>query len=155
MQNIGLILIKMIIGRISVENKIIYAILSIALVTVFWGLAALGYSLLYSLALFLPIILGIIITSVRPSFLISVLPSSAFLPSYCGRDKSSLLNYLLKNRGYSFCLRPCCQSYLFFNLSFQPRFHRENWRLAVSYLEENYPQSPVFILSQIDALSLL
>ena len=152
-KNIGLISIKMIIGRISIENKIIYALLSIVLVAVFWGLATLGYSLLYSLALFLPIILGIIIsfrlpvlsyfrfTFLLPFFYLLIAAGIKKLSSKLSSKRIAiiLLTFILAVNLI------CSLTYLL-----NPRFHRENWRLAVNYLEKNSPQPPVFILSQID-----
>ena len=152
-KNIGLISIKMIIGRISIENKIIYALLSIVLVAVFWGLATLGYSLLYSLALFLPIILGIIISfrlSVLSYFRFTFLLPFFYLLIAAGIKKlsSKLSSKRIAIILLTFILAVnliCSLTYLL-----NPRFHRENWRLAVNYLEKNSPQPPVFILSQID-----
>lgn len=149
-KNIGLLLVKFIIGRISIENKIIYGILSVILVAVFWGLALLGASsYLCFLSLFLPIALGIIVGIFLPIF--SYFRFSYLLPFF----------YILIIKGINklpfrkiavilFILIMATNTSCSFIYLFNSRFHRENWRLAVSLLEKNYPQSPVFILDKID-----
>ena len=153
-KNIGLLLVKFIIGRISIENKIIYGILSAILVVIFWGLAFLGASSsLYSLSLFLPIILGIFVgiflpifsyfrfSYLLPFFYILIVKGINKLPS---RKIAAILFILIITTNLL-----CSFTYLL-----NSRFHRENWRLVVTILEKNYPQSPVFILDKTNTAFL-
>jgi len=153
-KNIGLLLVKFIIGRISIENKMVYGVLSVILAVIFWGLAFLGASSsLYSLSLFLPIILGIFMGIFLPIF--SYFRFSYLLPFFYILIVKGI-NKLPSRKiaGILFILIITTNLLCSFTYLLNPRFHRENWRLAVSLLEKNYPQSPVFILDKIDTAFL-
>ncbi len=146
LKSAALLPVKFIIGRISINNKIIYGLLSMVLVGFYWGLAIKSFfskkrHLLISLLLFMPPALGFLISFWIPVFsyfrFLYVLPF--FYLVIAKVEREGLIALLL-------LINLICSGVYLFN----PEFHRENWRGMVDWLyRENKSQAPVLILNQV------
>jgi len=148
LKNLGLIPVKFILGRISFDNKILYA--GVAGVT---GLVF-AYILLQAtrgakkllqftwLWFLVPLILGVVVSfkiSVLSYFrFIFVLPAMYLLLAYgVVQVKKKLLNIIL----IVFVLTTNLLCSFYYLLT--PRFHREDWRGLVSFLKQQAPSQIV------------
>ena len=151
--------VKFLIGRISIDNNLIFAlILSLPLILIsrlFYQVwlkrkkHALAFTFLASW-LIIPIILASLI-----SFKLPILAYYRFLftlPAFY------LLITLAVNQSPKRYQNLIIISLILINLTtsavylFNPRFHRENWRqLTHTLVEKNLPQSPVIIISVVQA----
>ncbi len=158
-KNIGLIALKFIIGRISINNKILYSLAGSILILLYWGPVLSGSIKTWKkkdkeaflpITLFLPLLLGIIISIKIP--LLTYFRFLFLLPFFYLLLAKGILT--IKNR------RPRQVIFslviiinLFCSLAYltQEQFHRENWRLVVKILEGSYSQTPVYIHPRINS----
>ena len=158
-KNIGLVIIKFIIGRISIDNKALYFLAGSILALFYWGLVLLGSikawrkkdkEAFLPIILFLPLLLGIIASAKIP--LLAYFRFLFLLPFF----------YLLLVKGI-LAIRNSRPRQIIFSLVItinlicslayltQEQFHRENWRLVVKILEGSYSQTPVYIHPKINS----
>ncbi len=129
-KGLALVFVKFIIGRISLDNKIIYAIVITSIGAVYFWLMIRVRNRILWIWLLLPIILGLIISLKIPVFtyfrFLFVLPAFILLlAAGASRNKIFVLFVSLVSFG---CL-------LIFNSN--SSFQRDNWRDAVLYMEKN------------------
>jgi len=162
----ALLPVKFIIGRITLENKILYGLISLLLVFLYWGQAILATIkslkiskkkvtvkdkniFLISCLLFFPPLLGLAISFFVPVFsyfrFLFILPFLYLLVSWQITSHKPVLKNMavvLVSLNLVFSL-----AYLFY-----PKFHRENWRGAANWLHQQNHQynAPVIVLDQID-----
>jgi len=133
LKNLLLIPIKFILGRISIDNKLLYGLISITLCTIYFGLMFLARSLKIAWLWLLVPIVGAVALAFKVSVLsyfrlLFVLPAfyllvAAGITKLKGRwQKVALGLVLLVNLSSSI-------AYLF-----NPRFHREDWRSVAKAL---------------------
>lgn len=171
----GLLPVKFVIGRISIENKIIYGLVSLVLVFIFWGLVARGWLgslklrvektkfqlkiknwkifFLFCLLL-LPPILGFLVSFWIPIFsyfrFVYLLPFFYLLIAE-GLGELGKLGKVENLRGavliFLVGVNLICSGVYLFNSKFQ----REDWRGMVEWLQKrNWDYgAPVLILPQI------
>lgn len=149
----ALLPVKFIIGRISMENKIIYGLISGVLVLVFWGMAikSAEYKVqsakLIFLTLFLPPILGFLISFWLPVFsyfrFLFVLPFFYLLIGL-GAEKIKKKNLRKAVVVFLIGVNLACSFIYLFN----PKFHREDWKGMVRWLHQQEKAS-VLILPQV------
>jgi len=171
----ALLPVKFIIGRIDLDNKVVYGLVSVFLVTISWGSALLGtiknfaikknkkkvsfrivnYSiLLISLLLFLPPVFGFLISFFVPVF--SYFRFLFLLPFFYllvveGVFSIKRIAIISKTPQALFVFLIslnviCSGAYLAF-----PSFHRENWRGLVDWVQtrnQNYG-APVLIIGEV------
>jgi len=159
LKSLFLLPVKFIIGRVSFQNKIIYWLTGGILTLLGWGMVGKaafavwqkeekkGLTSLIVSCLFLPLLLGILVSLFIPIF--SYFRFFFLLPFFyllllegiwlSRKRKEWLIFWLVVNLFFSF-----------FYLS-NSRFHRENWRRAVFWLKEKNRgvDAPVMILPQV------
>lgn len=145
----ALLPVKFIIGRISMENKIIYGLISGVLVLIFWGIGALGAfkNFLIALLLILPPLFGFLISFWLPVFsyfrFIFVLPFFYLLIGL-GAEKIKKKNLRKAVVIFLIGVNLACSFIYLFN----PKFHREDWKGMVNWLHQQ-EKAPVLTLSQV------
>lgn len=127
--NILLIPVKFIIGRISLENKILYGAVCFLLITFYSLIFSRVRNRLLWLWLLLPVLIGIIISLKVPILsyfrFLFVLPAFVILLAVGAKNiKTKILVFLIS-----------LISLIVFNIS--PKFWREDWRSAIKYLQTN------------------
>ena len=158
-KTIGLIPVKFVLGRISFTNKIIYGLISFVTVVVYAWIAVNKKSLINKslrgmwLWFIIPIlgslVLGLKIPVLSYFRLLFVLPAFYLLLAYgLSRFKGYFLNLTL-----AFILVVNLSSSLFYLLN--PRFHREDWRGLVNFIQKESQNENVITLfvanSQMEA----
>ena len=168
----ALLPVKFIIGRISIENKVIYGIVSVLLVSLFWGLTlklrvnppaggeelrvelrVKNFRKLVYLMLFFPSIVGFLVSFKVPVFsyfrFLFCLPFFYLAVAIGISRVTSRYPVIGQKRlilGVLVAVNLLCSGVYLFN----SKFHREDWRGAAEWIEEkNKENSPVIILSQI------
>jgi uncharacterized membrane protein len=128
-KNIALIPVKFVLGRISFDDKVIYGVI-VALVLSFFTYilsGALKKSKLLWLWLIFPTVLAILLSFKIPTLsyfrLLFVLPALYLLLAVGAKNKMFIALVLLVNIASS--------AFYVFN----PRFHRENWKLASAAID--------------------
>ncbi len=155
----ALLPVKFIIGRISIDNKLLYGAVSIVLTVLYWGLTSLAIikntarkkkNIIYliSLLLFVPPLAGFLISFAIPVF-------SYFRFLFCLPFFYLLISWQVSKSKKFF--KPIAVALIIINLACSgmylanSQFHREDWRGMVSWLQQRNSQynGPVLISSQI------
>ena len=134
LKNIGLIPTKFIIGRVSIDNKLLYAVLIIILLVIFGYLISKAKNKMIWSWFGVSLVLGITLSFFIPT--LTYFRYLFILPAF----------YLLLAEGQNIVLTGKLQVLsvviiLFVNILtsgvylFNPRFHRENWREAARQIE--------------------
>jgi len=146
--------IKFVIGRISIDNKLVYGLTAAVLVLVYWGTAIIGVInafqlktkiFLLGLLLFVPPGLGFLISFWLPIFsyfrFFFILPLFYLLIAIgLEKQKKFLVGILI-------IINLVCSGVYLLN----SKFHRENWRGMAEWLHQknkNYG-APVLVLDQV------
>jgi hypothetical protein len=165
----GLLPVKFIIGRISIDNKILYAAISVVLVVLYWGLSSLAviknivtiarknkktYKFknrqigLISILLVFPPLAGFLVSFFVPVFsyfrFLFVLPFFYILISW----RVSKARALFRPLAIALvAINLICSGVYLAN----PNFHREDWRGMTNWLKQKNSQyqAPVIISGQI------
>ena len=154
-KNFLLLPIKFVIGRIDIGDNILHKIIVGTLTVFFWALAGLGTiksfrhkRLFFPTACFLPLTIGIGLSFFLPIF--SYFRFLYLLPFFYLLVIEGLKSFGKKTQKIIFIILLTINLLCSFIYLFNKNYHRENWRLAVKILQENYPQQPVFIHSKIN-----
>ena len=155
-KNLSFIPVKFLIGRISVENNIVYGLVMLPiLILATWLLIKslshithhTSHASFLSLWLFLPLALGTIFSLRLPILqyfrFLFVLPAFYILLAY-GILRTRSFKILIL---FFFIFNLACSSIYLFN----PKFHREDWKGAVNFISQKNLNAPVLILKPISA----
>lgn len=130
LKNLILTYVKFIFGRVSLENKILYAVISAVVGLEYFFILIKAKNKILWAWLLVPIILGFIISLRVPIFgyhrFLFVVPAFCLLLALGAKRSVSRITFVTV---ISF------MSIIFFNLN--PSFHREDWRSAINYIEQN------------------
>jgi len=128
-KSLPLTFVKFIIGRITIDNKIVYGLLSAILLGLYGVIVFLGRKKFLLGWLFLPLILGLLVSVRVPIFsyfrFLFVLPAFVLLLAK-GVEKSKFLLTIVCLFSFG--------SLMIFNLN--QRFQRENWRGLMNYIAQ-------------------
>ena len=128
LKSLPLTLVKFIIGRISLANKVVYAVVITPIAIIYaWIISRAKIKLLW-LWFLVPLALGIIISIKVPIF--SYFRFLFIVPAFCLILASGTKRFPI---GVIFISLVSILSITIFNLN--PHFHREDWRAAVAYME--------------------
>lgn len=147
-----LTLVKFIIGRISLADKLIYYLIllpvcSFFLLLIFKGIKFLKGSMSYLLIIWLivPIILATIISFIIPIY--SYFRMLFTLPAFVILIAGGILSYKFKSRYLYFILVLSIQIFSAFVYLFNGSYQREDWRAVVNYLKSVDKNSQVLFES--------
>ncbi len=162
----ALLPVKFVIGRINVENRLLYSLISVTLVAFYWGLASLAvfkntvhkkgkpFSLInrqigmISMLLIIPPVVGFLVSFIVPVF-------SYFRFLFCLPFLYILIAWQASKNIKLF--KPIAISLIIINLACSgtylanSQYHREDWRGMVSWLQHknSHYDAPVIISGQI------
>ncbi len=147
LKSAGLLPVKFIIGRVNIQPKWLYGLISGALVVVYWGSAGLAsiisqakYKYLFIGLLIFPPLFGFIISFWLPVF-------SYFRFIYCLPFLYLLIGFSPINQKIKYSL--IIINFIFTSIYlFNPGFHRENWKGLAEWLNQQNPPQ-VYILNQV------
>lgn len=150
MKEVGLLVVKTLVGRISFPDKVIYGLL-VGTAGLLFGLPILkslpklitGINLMLIFWLVLPPVLAFLVSFQIPVFsyfrFIFILPAFYLLAAVS-------LDRLKRETGIIFlCLVVIMEAVFSFTYLFNPAFHREDWKGAVAYIDqESGPDTKTF-----------